>query len=193
MNYTQIVHYKYYVAGWLNSSIHDFLRMIPPNSRSMKYALITCIDSNLDLRSLLGRSPELRPIAKQVQPLEGGLLLPTKLLVEADSRSQIFFGFDEIWFFPSERIQPKPNSASLVGPARIDQRRLDKLGKWMSRNSCALALGDGAGLNFVVKARGVVGHLLGHSIEQSQPSVTPFEIADSAETTICARPLEGAG
>ncbi len=175
-----MVHYQHYVAGWFDSSVHDFLGVLPANSRSMKYALITCIDSNCDLRSLLDKSPELKRIESAARSVARGLLLPTKLLIEADLHSQVFFGFDEIWFFPSERVQPKPESVSLVGPARIDQAKLDKLGKWMSHNSCSLALGDGEGLNFIAKARGLVAYLLGHSREQPQPSVTRFETADSA-------------
>jgi hypothetical protein len=108
-----------------------------------------------------------------------GLLLPTELLQEANSRRRIFFGFDEVWFFPSQGIEPKPDGAGLVGPARVDQARLDQLGKWMSLGSCALALGDGVGLNFIVKAHGLVRHLLAHSLGQPEPTLTPFETADS--------------
>ena len=166
------VSHKGYVAGWLDSSIHDFLEVLSPNAESTKYALITCLDSNLNPASLRKKSPELKLIASRAKVLATGLLLPTKLLVEADSRCQIFFGFDEVWFFPSDRIEPKPDSARLVGPARIDQARLVKLAQWMSDNSCSLALGDGDGLNVIVKARGLVRYLVGHSLEQPQPNHT---------------------
>src|SRR5438067_2214885 len=115
-----MVHYKNYVAGWLDSSIHDFLAVFPPSSASAKYALITCLDSNVDLRSLLGKSPELKAIASVAKPRGKGILLPTRLLLDADAAGQLFFGFDELWFFPSDDIQPKPEGARLVGPARID-------------------------------------------------------------------------
>jgi hypothetical protein len=164
--------YKEYVAGWLDSSIHAFLAVFPRRSAAMRYALLTCLDSNLNPKSLLKRSPELESVGTGARPLGRGLLLPTRLLLEADARQQLFFGFDEVWFFPSERIEPKPDSAWLVGPARIDQTKLDRLGKWMSSNSCSLALGDGDGLNFIIKARGLVKHLLGHSIDQAQATST---------------------
>ena len=45
---SRIVCYQDYVAGWLDSSIHDFLQAFPPISKSMSYALITCLDSTLD-------------------------------------------------------------------------------------------------------------------------------------------------
>ena len=64
-----MVHYKEYIAGWLDSTVHDFLKVFPRNSKSTKYALVTCIDSNLDPASLLSSSPELRSIAERVAPL----------------------------------------------------------------------------------------------------------------------------
>jgi hypothetical protein len=165
-----MVTYKDYVAGWLDSSIHDFLSVFPRTSGKADYALITCLDSNCDPGSLLGNSPELASLAAPAQVLGTGLLLPTEMLLEAESRNRVFFGFDEIWFFPTKQVEPKPDSASLVGPARLSQTKLDKLGKWLSANTCTLALGDGDGLNFIVKARGLVKHLLGHSLGQLQSS-----------------------
>src|SRR6266511_1765550 len=154
--------YKNYVAGWLDSSIHDFLAVFPPRSASAKYALITCLDSNPEPRSLLDRSPELKALAPDATTIGKGVLLPTRLLLQADSETQIFFGFDEVWFFPTDDIQPKPELARLVGPARIDEKRVGKLARWMTENSCSLAMGDGEGLNFLVTARGLVRYLLAH-------------------------------
>jgi hypothetical protein len=166
-----MVSYNDYVAGWLDSSIRDFLPSFQPVSDSMKYALITCLDSNLEPKSLLKRGLDLGAGSEAARPLGKGLLLPTRLLLQVCSHDQLFFGFDEVWFFPTDKIKPKPSAAWLVGPARIDQKKLDKLGAWMSDNSCALALGDGDGLNFVIKARGLAKHLLAHSIDQRQPNV----------------------
>jgi hypothetical protein len=175
----QLISHKHYVAGWLDSSIHDFLSVLSPKSASTKYALITCLDSNRIPASLRDKSPELKSIASKTAVLGTGLLVCTERLVGADSEKQIFFGFDEVWFFPSKSIAPKPESVSLVGPARLDQGRLKRIGKWMSDNSCSMGLGGGEGLNFVVQARGLVRYLLGHSIEQPQPSFPAFETADS--------------
>jgi hypothetical protein len=128
---TRLVSYKHYVAGWLDSSIHDFLDVLSHSAASTKYALITCIDSNRNPASLRAKSPELKSIASKASVLGTGLLLPTELLVETDSQQQIFFGFDEVWFFPSKRLHPKPESLSLVGPPRLHQERLKK-----SANGC---------------------------------------------------------
>lgn len=167
----KIVSYQDYVAGWFDSSIHDFLDVLSPSAANTKYALITCLDSNPNPANLRNTSPELRSMAKKSRIVGTGLLVPTEVLLATDSRNQIFFGFDEVWFFPTKSIQPKPTTASLVGPARLNQARFHKLGKWMSENACSLALGGGDGLNFVVRARGLVRFLLGYSIEQPEPAL----------------------
>lgn len=175
----KMISYGHYVAGWLDSSIHDFLSALSPTNAATKYALITCLDSNFDVASLRNRSPELKSIASKASVVGSGLLVPTDLMLEVDSKGKIFFGFDEVWFFPNKKITSKPRSVSIVGPARFDQPRLNKLGKWMSANGCSMGLGGGEGLNFVVRARGLVGYLIGHSIAQPQPSFGSFETADA--------------
>jgi hypothetical protein len=163
---SEIVKYKKYVAGWLDSSIHDFLLSIPSAFPSIRMALITCLDSNRELGSLLESSPELKSL-KLAQALDQGLFLPTSVLLESESTDPIMFGFDEVWFFPSESIRPKPPGPGLVGPRRITQSRLDELGQWMDSNSCSMAVGDGVGLNFVIKAEGLLRYFVGHSMNQS--------------------------
>jgi len=179
---SKIVSYKDYVAGWLDGSIHDFLEAFPLGGKSTQYALITCLDSNLEPSSLLRKSPELKPLVTEAQSLDGGLIVPTRRLMEIDSRSQIFFGFDEIWFFADRITEPKPDSVWLVGPARVDQEKMTRLGIWMSANKCSMALGDGEGLNVIVKAKGLVKYLLGHSISQPRPTLgNGLEIEEETE------------
>ena len=55
-----IVQHGKYVAGWLDSSIHDFLEVFTPGSASTAFALITCLDSNLEPTSLLRTWPALQ-------------------------------------------------------------------------------------------------------------------------------------
>jgi hypothetical protein len=149
-----------YIAGWMDGSIHEFLGELPRTSRESKFAAITCLDSNPRPASLLKKSPELKLLGKAARPLGAGLVLPARRLLEADSQNRLFYGFDEIWFFTSKPTEPKPTSLSLVGPARIDQRRLRRICSWMSQNSCSLGLGDGDGLNFIVRIPGLLRHLL---------------------------------
>jgi hypothetical protein len=168
-----------YVAGWLDSSVHDFLKEFPSDTKSAKYVLVTCLDSNLDPHSLLSGSA-LPFDSSEIEIVGKALLMPTATLIHANQDKQLLFGFDEVWFFPSRKITPKPSSAWLVGPARIAQKKLDKLSEWMNKNSCSLAMGDGEGLNFIIKARGLVRPLLAHTIEQRQPEGSLSISSDAA-------------
>jgi hypothetical protein len=127
---------------------------------------------------MLDKSPELQPIADIAAVLGTALILPTDHLIEVIAQQPIFFGFDEVWFFPTKRIERKPKLVSLVGPARVDQPRLNKFGKWMFDNHCSMGLGGGEGLNFIVQARGLARNLIGHSIDQPQPSFGALEPAE---------------
>ncbi len=111
----------------------------------------------------------LKPITKVAKRLNHGILVPAAALLDADGENQIFFGFDEVWFFPHDRIEPKPDSAWLVGPNRLDQEKLDKLGSWMTDNGCSMGIGDGCGLNIVTKAAGLMRYLVANSMSQPQP------------------------
>ena len=91
-----MVHSKNYVAGWLDTSIHDFLGAFPSSFANMKYALVSCIDSNRNVHSLLPKSPELKYLATRACSLGKGLLVPTQLLLEVDASHQLFFGFNEV-------------------------------------------------------------------------------------------------
>ena len=155
-----------YVAGWVNLSVNEFLNAFPQTYERLRFCLITCVDSNKSPVSLLQSSPELEYLRTAARPFGHGLLLPTNKLLESRGRHRIFFGFDEVWFFPNEPLAPKPDTAWLVGPARVEERTLRTLGSWMTDNSCSLALGGGAGLNFIVKARGLVRYLIGFSNAQ---------------------------
>jgi hypothetical protein len=171
-----LTHHKEYVAGWLDSSIEEFLDTFPRNSESAAYALITCLDSSPDPASLLQKNPTFRAALNGATTLKKGLLLPSKVLHKASLRSQLFVGFDEIWFFPTPEIEPKPESFSIVGPHRVDQEVLDNLGPWMEANGCSLALGDGEGLNLIVKAYGLAKFVIAQSLVQPEPSFKVNEL-----------------
>jgi hypothetical protein len=185
-----IVYHNGYVAGWLDSSVGDFLAPLPRSAESAAYVLITCLDSNVDPASLVKKNPNLREALNGVATLKNGLLLPSKLLYKSSLRSRLFVGFDEIWFSLTAEIKPKPKSASIVGPQRISQEMLEKLGDWMDANGCSLALGDGAGLNVMVKAYGMVKYVLAHSLSQPEPAFQMSELwgQDEEKPSSTAKP-----
>jgi hypothetical protein len=169
----KIVSNKHYVAGWLDSSLHDFLGVLPSGEPSCRYALITCLDSNPNPVSLRAKSPELKFLASDLQPFGSGLLVSTKALLKSISKQQLFFGFDELWFFPQRPVMTKPSNISVVGPSRIMRSEFPRISKWMLKNSCSMALGGGVGLNFVAsdQAHRILKLLLGYSIEQPESSL----------------------
>ena len=93
-------HDRDFAAGWLDSSVNEFLNDFPSAYGRLKYSLITSIDSNTNPASLIDISPELAPLLAEVRPLGQGLLVLTKRLLDQNRGKQIFFGFDEIWFSP---------------------------------------------------------------------------------------------
>ena len=173
----KIIQYQHYIASWLNSSIHEFLETWESQGEKTRYALITCLDSDLEPASLASKSPAFQQLRDR-EPIGKGLLVPTAKLIDAHRQKHIFFGFDEVWFFPKKPVEPKPTTAWLVGPAKLNQHTLNKLGKWMAAQNCSLALGDGNGLNIIVKARGLVRVVLSHSLDQPDEEVR--EISKSA-------------
>lgn len=172
----ELVHYEEFVAGWLDSSIHDFLEALPGNMERAAYALLTCLDCNLDPMSVWKRNLDLQRALPGARALQRALLVPSKPILKSSVRKHSFVGFDEIWFFPTDEIEPKPESAWIVGPNRIDQGTLDRLGRWMTKNNCSLGLGDGAGLNILVEADGLLKHILAHSISQPEPAFQMDEL-----------------
>jgi hypothetical protein len=162
-----MVYYRDYAAGWLDSSVASFLEDFPTTYERLKFALITCIDSNTNPSSMLRSSPELSGLRAHASSLGQGIVIPTRRLIEAGRVRRLFFGFDEVWFFPNRPVEPKPDSGWIVGPSVISDETFEQLGGWMMENSCSLALGDGDGLNLIIKARGLVRNLIGQTIKQS--------------------------
>jgi hypothetical protein len=166
----KLLQFEDYISGWLDSSVHDFLDLLP-HSPSTAFALVTSLDSNLEPVTVLQSSPELKKALVGAQNVDGALLFPSKVLRDPKIRSEVFVGFDEIWFFPTNDIGPKPKSTWIVGPGRIDQAKLDSLGDWMKANNCSLGMGDGDGLNVIVKARGMMKYLIALSMFQRKPAL----------------------
>jgi hypothetical protein len=149
-----------YCAGWMDSSIHQFLTDIEAPPSSMKYALVTCLDSSDEVASMLQTSEALKPLKQQAVTKGTAVLVPTSKLLKAEQSQRIFHGFDEVWFFPSRDVAPKPGPICITGPANLTAEPPQEIVTWMESNRCSLGLGDGTGLNFVAKLRGIAKHLV---------------------------------
>jgi hypothetical protein len=164
---------KNYSSGWIDSSIHQFLSEIQRHPTSMTYALITCIDSCFDVSSMMTSSSGLSKLNRDAKCVGKGVVVPTKKLLSIDRDDRIFFGFDEVWFFPQARVSPKPDNICLTGPSEQPIDLSSNIVTWMSRNKCTLGLGDGTGLNFVARFTGIAKYIVnewGASMRRPEPA-----------------------
>lgn len=153
------ISYKTYVAGWMNASVRDFVKRLPSNA-STQYALITCLDSDINPRALFEQGK--LPVLEDAVIVGDGILVPTEVLLHSPG-NELLHGFDELWFFPSQLVTPKPSGVWIVGPSRIKRKKVHALGDWMLETSCSLAIGDGEGLNYIIKAKGLARHIISSS------------------------------
>lgn len=144
-----------YSAVSIDGSIHQFLKDLPTPPASMRYALITCLDSSINIPSLLSTSSALDTLATDAKVVGQGILVSTKRLLAAEQANRIFFGFDEVWFFPSGDVSAKPSDVFVAGPTHLAAKLPPNLVRWLERNKCTLGLGDGTGLNMIARLQGV--------------------------------------
>jgi hypothetical protein len=149
-----------YTPGWIDTTIHDFLATVKEPPSSMAYALVTCLDSCFDLQSIVASSRTLQPLEEHAGFVGNGLLLTTRRLLTVERRTRVFFGFDEVWFFSRIPASPKPGDLIITGPGRIRGDSLGRIAGWMEENDCSLALGDGTGMNFCARLRGIARYLV---------------------------------
>jgi hypothetical protein len=143
-----------FFAGSIDSSVHEFLSELSEIPSGMSFALVTCIDSNPDLPALLKVSPELRQISRQGRIVGSAFLIGTRRLLAADRSQRIFFGFDEIFFFHDRPVASPPKPGLLTSPD-LGEETSRELSSWMQRHRSTLAIGDGAGLNYLIRLSGV--------------------------------------
>ncbi len=155
-----------YTTGWIDTTIHDFLLEIDEPSPSMAYALVTCLDSCFDVADIFKRNPGLNGKA-----VGKGVLLKTRHLLAVEKRDRLFFGFDEIWFFPLRNVTTKPKGTVITGPSQIAHLVSKPWVPWMSKNNCSLGLGDGVGMNFCARLQGIAKHLVESYVETTANGV----------------------
>ncbi len=144
-----------YLGGWIDSSVYLFLSHSKEHLSRFRYALITCLDSNTDVSAIIHKSIHLKSLAEVGDIVDKSLRITTAQLLEANQKERIFHGFDEVWFSHTRSFTLKPRSAWLTGPNETHHHLPDELIQWMTDNQCMLGIGDGTGLNYVVKISGV--------------------------------------
>lgn len=147
-------------VGWIDTTIHDFLIDMDADSAAVEHVLITCLDSSLDVATIVKNNAKLAELRDASRVIGKGVFLATKELLAIERRTRLFYGFDEIWFFAGSRITAKPRSVIITGPNKLSCSTLGPIVRWMKRNDCVLGLGDGVGMNYCARIRGVVRQLV---------------------------------
>lgn len=139
--------------GHLESSIAEMLHGETCVTRDSSVVLITCLDSVHDLAAsaigteVLKRFPDCRVLG-------AGLLLPGALVRHVQGALGLFSGFDELWCCDQAPRTAPPEQISVRPPPGFGtEAPSPEVLAWMMNNACALALGDGFGLNFVARDR----------------------------------------
>ena len=157
-----------YMAGWINTTIHDFLQEIDEIAFSMAYALITYLDSNPDVASVFEKSKSLSGLKEKHRVVGTSALVTTRQLLAAERKHRLFYGFDEVWFFPYYDVTIKPDDLVITAPYSIESQKIEQHHRWLVSNKCSLGIGDGVGMNYCLKIRGVAKYIV-QAINEGNP------------------------
>ncbi len=157
-----------YLTGWINTTIHDFLEEIAEPISSMEYALVTYLDSSPEVASIFDKSEQWTGLRGKYRAVGAGALLKTRQLLAAQRRRRIFFGFDEVWFFPGSAISSKPESFVITAPCSLEAEQIGRHSEWLVSNKCSLGIGDGEGMNYCLRIRGPARYVI-QAINEGHP------------------------
>lgn len=65
--------------------------------------------------------------------------------------SNLFTGFDELWFPTRLSLPLPPDEAFLVAPRALDAECPPAVLAWLEVSTCRLGVGDGQGMNYAVR------------------------------------------
>lgn len=136
------------VVGWLDSNIREIARS--GSLSRFGQVLITSLDSSRNLAEL-EFGEKIRSFDPSCALLGAGVVVPGRLIKSIEESLGLFFGFDEVWCFDDRAPLRSPRGVSIVAPLNfVEEGASPELVEWMRASGCALGLGDGIGLNFVM-------------------------------------------
>lgn len=112
---------------------------------------ITVVDSTLEVAEMPWAKAELRRDPSWAVSLTPLVIPGDELVRLQQSVPRLFNGFDEIWVPGESPAEVRPLSVNIVGPRELDVEVPKGLVSWMASTGHRLGLGDGTGLNFVVR------------------------------------------
>jgi hypothetical protein len=156
--------------GWLEDAIWALAKDKCEGLRRFPYCLITCVDSNPDVKFMDGIFTR----ETSCSVYGNGLLVRDAQIVEIGERYNLFNPFDEMWLFENPPTQEKPDTFSIVAPLDLNKDPLPQgLLEWFNASGCVLGLGDGIGLNYVTANKSIFDALLERQKSpRSVPTIT---------------------
>jgi len=115
----------------------------------LPFILISTIDSNRPVADM--------PWAVAKGRSDPGWALSTSPLVISGSSTvelldqNLFTGFDELWVPAQMPVTDPPDDANLVAPRALDVEVPPAVLAWLTLSGCRLGVGDGEGMNYVVR------------------------------------------
>jgi hypothetical protein len=134
-----------------NADIAWLLHELPELCEDVSTALITSVDSSIDLSAEPVILREIRDVAPQAESSGKGVALTGRDLLALNERG-FFTGFDEIWLCRTEPQSPKPTGgllACLDTSTELEELDLRVIEPWLRESQCFLGAGDGIGLSVV--------------------------------------------
>ena len=138
-------------AGFISdTSLGEFISAHATTFRRLPYVLISFIDSDSNVvdmpwvRAHLDSDPSW---ALSQRPL---IVTGTHFIQAVEGNLQLA-GFDEIWVPSRWLVTPPPLTANLLAPRNLSDSVPAEVSEWMEETESRLGLGDGEGLNYVVR------------------------------------------
>ena len=136
-------------SGWVEANIHLLLHDHPQLIGNFPWALVTSLDSSLDIPAMPSVQKALEKTATKSFELGKSLVVSGSDLVEMETSYELFFGFDELWLFREYPIQLDLPGAWIVAPRDLSEGIPSQVEEWTLESRCVLGLGDGIGLNYI--------------------------------------------
>ena len=142
--------------GWLQDSIWDLTNSKWDVFSKFPYCLVTCIDSNFDVKSTI--------TARRIVESEGfcnflgsSLVIGDGRLLDVVQRYGLFSHFDEIWLYKHRPTMELPEVVGLASPFDLSTEEPPReLLDWFETSGCQLGLGDGMGMNYMTNCKEIV-------------------------------------
>ncbi|HET6383737.1 MAG TPA: hypothetical protein VFJ58_10125 [Armatimonadota bacterium] len=143
---------------------------LSPELRETPYCLVTCIDSDTDVRALLAPDPLFRRFIEDCPTRRDGALISTAVALEMARTDEWFTGFEEVWLFSRPPAIEKPAALTIVPPVEYTTSLRTQIELWMERSGAALGIAGGLGTNYATLSANLCDAIVRWAQHQALPS-----------------------